>query len=111
MYICPLTSANTLSQVLLWLKQWDSCVFGSEIKSTEDDVLSSLKRHSLGSQQSKSYSRNFFRNNRESAFTKGTPRTHNYQNQDNNSSKNIPEQWEKQRRQSSPPEEKVRNLF
>lgn len=33
-------------QVLLWLKQWDSCVFGSEIRKTTDDVLYALRRHS-----------------------------------------------------------------
>ncbi|MED6218397.1 hypothetical protein PIB30_026360 [Stylosanthes scabra] len=41
-----LSDEQTNREVLLWLKQWDSVVFGSEIRSTSDDVLSALKRHS-----------------------------------------------------------------
>ena len=41
-------------QVLLWLKQWDASVFGSEIRSTTDEVLSALKRHSTPSHRQKS---------------------------------------------------------
>ncbi|KAI5394644.1 hypothetical protein KIW84_061326 [Lathyrus oleraceus] len=41
-----LSDEQTNREVLLWLKQWDSTVFGSEIRSTSEDVLSALKRHS-----------------------------------------------------------------
>ncbi|XP_062210694.1 uncharacterized protein LOC133912120 [Phragmites australis] len=41
-----LSDEHTNREVLLWLKQWDSCVFGSHIRSTSDDVLSALRRHS-----------------------------------------------------------------
>lgn len=48
-----------LAQVLLWLKQWDSCVFGSHIRATGDDVLSALRRHSSTIQKNAS-NRNSF---------------------------------------------------
>lgn len=48
-----------LAQVLLWLKQWDSSVFGSHIRATGDDVLSALRRHSSTIQKNAS-NRNFF---------------------------------------------------
>ncbi|KAF2591607.1 hypothetical protein F2Q70_00037978 [Brassica cretica] len=41
-----LSDEQTNLEVLLWLKQWDASVFGSEIRSTTDEVLSALKRHS-----------------------------------------------------------------
>ncbi|XP_054805256.1 uncharacterized protein LOC129308225 isoform X1 [Prosopis cineraria] len=41
-----LSDEHTNREVLLWLKQWDSSVFGSDICSTSDEVLSALKRHS-----------------------------------------------------------------
>jgi hypothetical protein len=48
-------------QVLLWLKQWDSLVFGSHVRTTSDDVLSALRMHSSVPQSSKfSGNRNFF---------------------------------------------------
>lgn len=48
-----------LIQVLLWIKQWDSCVFGSHIRATSGDVLSALRRHSSTIQKNSS-NRNFF---------------------------------------------------
>jgi hypothetical protein len=48
-----------LAQVLLWLKQWDSSVFGSHIRATGDDVLSALRRHSSTIHKNAS-NRNFF---------------------------------------------------
>lgn len=48
-------------QVLLWLKQWDSLVFGSYVRATSDDVLSALRMHSSVTQSSKFASnRSFF---------------------------------------------------
>ena len=55
-----------LVQVLLWLKQWDSCVFGSHIRATCDDVLSALRRHSSTIQKNAN-NKNFF------SKTKGGP--------------------------------------
>jgi chromosome transmission fidelity protein 18 len=48
-----------LGQVLLWLKQWDSCVFGSHIRATCDDVLSALRRHTSTIQKN-AINKNFF---------------------------------------------------
>uniref|UniRef100_A0A0D9VS94 AAA+ ATPase domain-containing protein n=1 Tax=Leersia perrieri TaxID=77586 RepID=A0A0D9VS94_9ORYZ len=54
-----LSDEHTNREVLLWLKQWDSCVFGSHIRATSDDVLSSLRRHSSAIQKNSS-NRHFF---------------------------------------------------
>ncbi|GAA0156401.1 hydrolase [Lithospermum erythrorhizon] len=97
-----LSDEQTNREVLMWLKQWDSCVFGSEIKSTTDDVLSSLRRHSSGVQQSKLSGRSSFRSNRENRFGKGTPR-----DQNNHGSKDVQEPWDTKRKQSGPPEQKI----
>ncbi|WVZ56370.1 hypothetical protein U9M48_006915 [Paspalum notatum var. saurae] len=54
-----LSDEHTNREVLLWLKQWDSCVFGSHIRATGDEVLSALRRHSSTIQKNGS-NRNFF---------------------------------------------------
>ncbi|KAK3147725.1 hypothetical protein QOZ80_3BG0285980 [Eleusine coracana subsp. coracana] len=54
-----LSDEHTNREVLLWIKQWDSCVFGSHIRATSGDVLSALRRHSSTVQKNSS-SRNFF---------------------------------------------------
>lgn len=96
-----------LLQVLLWLKQWDSCVFGSEIKSTTDDVLSSLKRHTSVAQHQKVSNRGYFGKNRESRFREEKFKAHNNLDQGNNDSNNIQELWNKKHKVSGPPEQKV----
>ncbi|KAG8096656.1 hypothetical protein GUJ93_ZPchr0013g37500 [Zizania palustris] len=58
-----LSDEHTNREVLLWLKQWDSCVFGSHIRATSDDVLSALRRHSSTIQKNSSI-RNFFSKNK-----------------------------------------------
>ncbi|KAJ7979669.1 chromosome transmission fidelity protein 18-like [Quillaja saponaria] len=58
-----LSDEQTNREVLLWLKQWDSCVFGSEIRSTSDEVLSALKRHSSVAQRQKPLDLNFLMKN------------------------------------------------
>ncbi|CAM0872425.1 unnamed protein product [Alopecurus aequalis] len=50
-----LSDEHTNREVLLWLKQWDSCVFGSHIRATSDDTLSALRRHSCAIQKNKSF--------------------------------------------------------
>uniref|UniRef100_K4A5L2 AAA+ ATPase domain-containing protein n=1 Tax=Setaria italica TaxID=4555 RepID=K4A5L2_SETIT len=54
-----LSDEHTNREVLLWLKQWDSCVFGSHIRATCDDVLSALRRHSSTIQKNAN-NKNFF---------------------------------------------------
>ncbi|KAG0606534.1 hypothetical protein M758_9G148800 [Ceratodon purpureus] len=39
-----LSDEQTNREVLRWLKQWDSCVFGAKIHSTSEEVLTSLRR-------------------------------------------------------------------
>uniref|UniRef100_A0A453IFK5 Uncharacterized protein n=1 Tax=Aegilops tauschii subsp. strangulata TaxID=200361 RepID=A0A453IFK5_AEGTS len=58
-----LSDEHTNREVLLWLKQWDSCVFGSHIRGTSDDTLSALRRHSCTIQKNSS-SRSFFSKSR-----------------------------------------------
>ncbi|KAL6644788.1 hypothetical protein ACP70R_016396 [Stipagrostis hirtigluma subsp. patula] len=54
-----LSDEHTNREVLLWIKQWDSCVFGSHIRATSDDVLSALRRHSSTIQKNSS-NKHFF---------------------------------------------------
>ncbi|XP_047975329.1 chromosome transmission fidelity protein 18 homolog [Salvia hispanica] len=102
-----LSDEKTNREVLLWLKQWDSCVFGSEIKSTTDDVLTSLRRHSTGSHHLKQSSRSFSRNNRETRFNKDMMKADMELDKENNTSPGIQEMWDKKNKSSGPPEQKV----
>nr|GMD72149.1 chromosome transmission fidelity protein 18 homolog isoform X1 [Ipomoea batatas] len=103
-----LSNEHTNREVLMWLKQWDSSVYGSEIKSTEDHVLSALRRHSLVKRPKYSASKTFG-TNRESVFSKDG--SHNYPFEENGKSKDIKDLGEKKGRQSGPPEQKVSYLI
>lgn len=97
-------------QVLLWLKQWDSCVFGSDIRTTTDEVLSSLRRHSTVSQHQKSARRSFSRNNRGPTLSKENFEVNNGLGLENNDTKGIQESWNKKTKgpgPAGPPERKV----
>ncbi|GAB4851908.1 hypothetical protein Ancab_031307 [Ancistrocladus abbreviatus] len=59
-----LSDEQTNREVLLWLKQWDSTVFGSDIKSTAEDVLSALRRYSSISHHQKHTNMNFLKKNK-----------------------------------------------
>ncbi|KAL7081345.1 hypothetical protein ACP275_14G034300 [Erythranthe tilingii] len=103
-----LSDEQTNREVLLWLKQWDSCVYGSEVKSTMDDVLSALRRHSTGSQNSKQSTKSYYGGrNRETRFSKDTPRVHNEADKDKNISQGNEEVWDKGQKSSGPPEQKI----
>ncbi|KAL9240121.1 hypothetical protein vseg_014378 [Gypsophila vaccaria] len=66
-----LSDEQTNREVLLWLKHWDSKVFGATIRNTEDEVLSALKRHSsVPHHQKHSDSASFNRKSRGSTFGK-----------------------------------------
>ncbi|KAL7177426.1 hypothetical protein ACSBR2_030732 [Camellia fascicularis] len=101
-----LSDEQTNREVLLWLKQWDYCVFGSEIRTTGDEVLSSLRRHSLVAQHQKLSDRNFSRNFA-GRSSKETFKGYNGLNQENNDCKAIPELWNKKAKCSGPPERKI----
>ncbi|MCD7456580.1 Subunit of a complex with Ctf18p [Datura stramonium] len=100
-----LSDEQTNRQVLMWLKQWDSCVFGVEIKSTTDDVLSSLKRHSLAVQHPRRSSRSSFGNSREPRID--NEKAHNDLHPENSDSDRIKDLWDKKHRKGGPPEQKI----
>ncbi|XP_031405513.1 chromosome transmission fidelity protein 18 homolog [Punica granatum] len=78
-----LSDEQTNREVLLWLKQWDSCVFGSEIRTTNDDVLSALRRHSSVTHHQKCANSNFIR--RHSWSTEGFGHRSNSYTKESNS--------------------------
>lgn len=93
-------------KVLLWLKQWDSCVFGSEIKTTTEDVLSSLRRHTSVAQHQKS-SKSYFGKNKEPWQNRETFREYKKSDQENNDSKGSQDLWNRNRKGYGTPEQKV----
>ncbi|ONI20126.1 hypothetical protein PRUPE_3G316000 [Prunus persica] len=101
-----LSDELTNREVLLWLKQWDPCVFGSEIKSTSDDVLSALRRHSSITQHKKLSDSKVPRNNRGSRWDNEKSKHFNDMNNENTNSKSIKELWNRSR-SSGPPEENI----
>ncbi|GER42432.1 chromosome transmission fidelity factor, partial [Striga asiatica] len=102
-----LSDEQTNREVLLWLKQWDSCVFGSEIKSTTDDVLTSLRRHYSGSQHSKQFAKSYFGKNKEIRLSSNTVGTDNRMDKENNVSIGIQDTWGTRHKSSGPPEQKI----
>ncbi|KAF1897159.1 hypothetical protein Lal_00034862 [Lupinus albus] len=101
-----LSDEQTNREVLLWLKQWDSNVFGSEIRSTSDDVLSALKRHSSIAQNQKPFDSKFPRINRGSKWS-----SDKYRNarsvDDSGNSKSTQDTWNTKSRSTGPPEQKI----
>ncbi|XP_048235422.1 chromosome transmission fidelity protein 18 homolog isoform X3 [Ricinus communis] len=102
-----LSDEQTNREVLLWLKQWDSCVFGSEIRSTSDDILSSLRRHSTVSQHQKLSHSNFPRRIKGHGWTNGNFRHSNSLDNENSNVKGIQDLWSKKSRLTGPPEQKI----
>ncbi|XP_073148713.1 uncharacterized protein [Henckelia pumila] len=102
-----LSAEQTNREVLLWLKQWDSCVFGSEITSTTEDVFSALRRHSSGSRHHKQSTKNYYENRREPRLERDAPRTHNGPSKEDNFSERIDEVQDKRCKGHGPPEQKI----
>ncbi|KAL5781478.1 hypothetical protein ACOSP7_006507 [Xanthoceras sorbifolium] len=102
-----LSDEQTNREVLLWLKQWDSRVFGSEIRSTSDEVLSALRRHSSIAQHQKSNDSNIPRNNRGHKWSNGNFRLANNLENEHSNSKGIQDLWNKKTRLIGPPEQKI----
>ncbi|KAF5199465.1 Chromosome transmission fidelity protein 18-like protein [Thalictrum thalictroides] len=94
-------------EVLLWLKQWDSCVFGSEIRSTNDDVLSALKRHSSVTHHQKVSDTSFTSKNRRSPYTNTNSVNSNNMGQERNNLEGFHGVWDKKARAAGPPDHKV----
>ncbi|KFK42813.1 hypothetical protein AALP_AA1G041900 [Arabis alpina] len=101
-----LSDEQTNREVLLWLKQWDASVFGSEIRSTTDEVLSALKRHSTTSHHQKSDSA-FTRKNQFNRWSKGSFTNHKKSDESNSKSTDIHDLWNKKSKLSGPPEQKI----
>lgn len=89
------------------MKQWDSGVFGSEIRSTSDEVLSALKRHSSIAQHQKHSDSNFLRKNRGLRWRNERFRNSNNLDHENSISKGVQDSWNKNSRLTGPPEHKV----
>ncbi|KAF9688920.1 hypothetical protein SADUNF_Sadunf01G0038200 [Salix dunnii] len=102
-----LSDEQTNREVLLWFKQWDSCVFGSDIRSTSDDILSALRRHSSITQHPKPSDSTFFSKNKGHAWSRGNFRHSNNLEQENGKSKGFQDTWTKKSRHTGPPEQKV----
>ncbi|KAM2991742.1 hypothetical protein FF2_044061 [Malus domestica] len=103
-FIELLSDEQTNREVLLWLKQWDPCVFGSEIRSTSDEVLSALRRHSSITQHHKHFDSKVSRNSR--GWNNEKNMHFKDMNDESANSKSIPELWNKSR-STSPPEQKI----
>ncbi|KAL4312022.1 hypothetical protein GQ457_01G023010 [Hibiscus cannabinus] len=101
-----LSDEQTNREVLLWLKQWDSCVFGSEIRTTSDEVLSALRRHS-STQHKKSFDSDFSRKSRGHTWSNGSYRPVNDMDHGTNNAKGMQDLWNKKSRLTGPPEQKV----
>ncbi|KAG8636856.1 hypothetical protein MANES_15G051466v8 [Manihot esculenta] len=102
-----LSVEQTNREVLLWLKQWDSRVFGSEIRSTSDDILSALRRHSSVTQQKKYSDSTFPRRSKDIRWTNENFRNSNNWNDENSNVKGIQDSWNKISRLTGPPEQKI----
>ncbi|KAK7355424.1 hypothetical protein VNO80_14679 [Phaseolus coccineus] len=102
-----LSDEQTNCEVLLWLKQWDSVVFGSEIRSTSDDVLSALKRHSSIVHNQKPLNSKFPRKNGGPKRNNGGRYINSVSMDESGSSKSIQDVWNTKSRNISPPEQKV----
>ncbi|KAK8468143.1 hypothetical protein PHAVU_007G235800 [Phaseolus vulgaris] len=102
-----LSDEQTNREVLLWLKQWDPVVFGSEIRSTSDDVLSALKRHSSIVHNQKPLNSKFPRKNGGPKWNNGGRYINSVSMDESGSSKSIQDAWNTKSRNISPPEQKV----
>ncbi|WCJ24233.1 Replication factor C large subunit [Euphorbia peplus] len=103
-----LSDEHTNREVLLWLKQWDSCVFGSEIRSTSDEVFSALRRHSSGAQnQSHAAESTFTRRKQGHGWNNRNFRHSNNLDHGNTNLKEIKDLWSKKTRPTGPPEHKI----
>lgn len=96
-------------QVLLWFKQWDTCVFGSEIRSTVDEVLSALRRHSSITHHKAAGNPITLKNNRGQGQQWSKDRFQHPQNSysRDHDAKTASEKWGKNSRITGPPEQKV----
>ncbi|MQL77015.1 hypothetical protein Taro_009412 [Colocasia esculenta] len=106
-----LSDEQTNREVLLWLKQWDSCVFGCPIQATSDDVLFALRRHSTITQHQKPF------DNKNAFGKKLTPLDGQMSNQsknmddENDTLKGSGDLWSKKSKTNNTPEQKIMVLL
>nr|XP_048326213.1 pentatricopeptide repeat-containing protein At4g35850, mitochondrial-like isoform X2 [Ziziphus jujuba var. spinosa] len=86
---------------------WDSCVYGSEVRSIPDDVLSALRQHSSISQHRKSLDSNFPRKNRGLRWNKEDFSHSNALDHKESGAKGVQDLWNKKSRSTGPPEQKI----
>ncbi|EFH68497.1 AAA-type ATPase family protein [Arabidopsis lyrata subsp. lyrata] len=101
-----LSDEQTNREVLLWLKQWDASVFGSEIRSTTEEVLSALKRHSTSSHHQKSDSA-FTRKKQFNRWSKESFRYPKNADVSNTNTADNNDLWNKKSKLTGPPEQKI----
>lgn len=82
-------------------------MFGSEIRSTSDDVLSSLKRHSSIVHNQKPLNSKFPRMNGGPKWSNGRRYINARSMDESGSSKSIQDVWNAKSRNIGPPEQKV----
>ncbi|KAF9611201.1 hypothetical protein IFM89_027515 [Coptis chinensis] len=100
-----LSDEQTNREVLLWLKQWDSGVFGSDIRSTKDDVLSSLRRHSTVTHHKKLSDTSFNSKNRRFPYPYKASVSNNLAQESSNFESNHGI-WKKTLKGAGPPDHK-----
>lgn len=93
-------------KVLLWLKQWDSCVFGSKIRATTDDVFSALRRNSSAHHQTLSDNKFFSKKHATSSINQRHKHS-NFTERENNNLNGVSELRSKTQTLSCHPEQKV----
>ncbi|KAF9611196.1 hypothetical protein IFM89_027510 [Coptis chinensis] len=101
-----LSDEQTNREVLLWLKQWDSGVFGSDIRSTKDDVLSSLRRHSTVTHHKKLSDTSFTSKNRRFPYPYKASVSNNLARESSNFESNHGI-WKKTLKGAGPPDHKI----
>ncbi|KAF2314122.1 hypothetical protein GH714_022418 [Hevea brasiliensis] len=77
------------------------------VKSTSDDILSALRRHSSVTQHKKSSDSSFPRRSRDYRWTNVSFRNSNDQDHENSNVKGIQDLWNKTSRLTGPPEQKI----
>ncbi|URE09839.1 chromosome transmission fidelity protein 18 [Musa troglodytarum] len=103
-----LSDERTNREVLLWLKQWDSSVFGSQIRATEDEVLSALRLHSSVVQHRRFVGhRSFSHKNKGPPLSNQYLKTSNFLDGEDKNFKGMPESWSRKSIFNHPPEQKV----
>ncbi|XP_020582922.1 chromosome transmission fidelity protein 18 homolog isoform X2 [Phalaenopsis equestris] len=101
-----LSDEQTNREVLLWLKQWDSSVFGSQVRLTTDDVLSALRCHSTIQHKKISDGNTIFEQGK-SPFSHQKFKPWNAPDRQNENLNGSSASWNKKATVDHPPEQKV----